>query len=181
MKILSGCVFGNGITRTCSSELTKMKLLFLFSFVAVTMLHCTAKKNETTDTVGEDKNTVSETAPAILEKGCYGYHANNSSIEFEITETGETVAGNLMYALAEKDKNTGTFEGHLKDDKLLGVYTFHSEGSESAREVAFLVKGNQLIEGYGEVEVEGNKATFKDRNALNYSSAMPLTQSDCDP
>jgi hypothetical protein len=158
-----------------------MKLLFLFSFIAVTMLHCTPKKNETTGTVAEDKNRVPETTPTLLAKGCYGYHANNSSIEFEITETGETVAGNLMYALAEKDKNTGTFKGQLKDDKLLGVYTFQSEGSESEREVAFLVKGNQLIEGYGEVEVAGNKATFKDRKALNYSATMPLTQSDCDP
>ncbi len=84
---------------------------------------------------------------------------------------------NLTYAYAEKDKNTGTFTGEFNDGKLVGTYTFQSEGVESKRQVAFMLKDNQLVEGYGELNEDGT--IFKDVNSVNYSSTMPLTKMDC--
>lgn len=113
----------------------------------------------------------------VLQKGCYTYDENGTTIDLEITENGDSVTGNLAYALSGKDKNTGTFKGRLKDDKLIGEYTFRSEGVESSREVAFMVKGGRLIEGYGEMTDEGT--AFKDPDAIDYSSKMPLAKTDC--
>ena len=76
---------------------------------------------------------------------------NGTTINLEITELGNPVMGNLTFALSGKDRNTGTFKGRLKDEKLIGEYTFQSEGVESSREVAFKVDGDRLIEGYGEL------------------------------
>ena len=114
---------------------------------------------------------------ANLEKGCYTYNSNGNNIGFEITETGNSILGNLDYHLSGKDSNTGKFKGNLNGDKLFGTYTFTSEGNESTREVAFLVKGDQLIEGYGELGKDGT--TFKNRDEVSYTSSMPLTKGEC--
>lgn len=116
-------------------------------------------------------------AKANLEKGCYTYNLNGNNIRFEITETGDSILGNLDYSLSGKDRNSGTFKGNLKGDKLFGTYTFMSEGMESNREVAFLIKGNQLIEGYGELDNAGT--TFRNRDNLSFTSTMPLTKGEC--
>jgi len=115
---------------------------------------------------------------SALEMGCYSYHGNGNAIDLEITGLNNGVSGKLMYALDGKDRNSGTFSGRLNGDKLLGTYTFISEGIESMREVAFLIKDNQLIEGYGELNENGT--TFVDRSNLSYTSTMPLTKTDCD-
>ena len=157
-----------------------MKKIFPVVFVALTLLNCKNKeqKNESTNPV-EETVTVETTKPITLDKGCYVYNANNSMITLEITENEEAISGNLTYALAEKDKNTGTFKGQLKEDILIGNYTFQSEGVESVREVAFKLDGEQLFEGYGEMVVEGSKASFKDTSTINYMATMSLTKTDC--
>ncbi|MEH6407471.1 MAG: hypothetical protein V7767_09335 [Leeuwenhoekiella sp.] len=114
-----------------------------------------------------------------LTKGCYVYNVDDNLIKFEVEKTGETVSGNLDYAFAEKDKNHGTFTGHFKGDTLIGDYTFQSEGMISSREVAFLVKNNQLFEGYGQIITNGSEVKFKDSGALKFNSTMPLKQKDC--
>ncbi|MDD7886099.1 hypothetical protein [Flavivirga sp. 57AJ16] len=68
--------------------------------------------------------------------------------------------------------------GKLNGDTLFGEYTFMSEGIESKREVAFLIKDHQLIEGYGELNED--RTAFVDKNNISYTSTMPLTKTDCD-
>ncbi|GGG34220.1 hypothetical protein GCM10010976_02430 [Bizionia arctica] len=112
-----------------------------------------------------------------LQIGCYLYKENGNMINLDITKNDNPVEGFLTYSLKEKDKNIGVFKGQLEGDKLVGNYTFKSEGKESTRQVAFVLKVNQLIEGYGELNEEGTM--FKDINAINYSSTTPLTKSVC--
>ena len=65
----------------------------------------------------------------------------------------------------------------LNGDKLIGTYTFDSEGKSSSREVAYELKDNQLIEGYGDLDDSGTK--FKDVNTIKYTSTTPLLKVDC--
>lgn len=95
----------------------------------------------------------------------------------EITEINKVVKGKLSYSLDGKDKNSGTILGTLEDNKLFAVYTFTSEGVESKRDISFLIKDNQLIEGYGELHADGT--SFVDKNNITYSSSFPLTKTDC--
>lgn len=94
-----------------------------------------------------------------------------------LTEVTDEVNGNFDIVFAEKDSNNGTFVGKLNGNKLIGLYTFQSEGTESSREIAFLVTNNQLIEGFGELIENGTK--FKDTAAIKYSSTMLLTKVEC--
>ena len=129
----------------------------------------------------EAPETVAPPQPVpTLEVGCYTYDANGNKVVLEITEINNAVLGNLSYALSEKDANAGTFAGELLDSVLIGKYTFMSEGTQgNTREVAFLFKDGQLIEGYGELDETGT--AFKDKNALSFSSSMPLSKTECEP
>lgn len=122
--------------------------------------------------------TTTETAVEGLELGCYEFSSDTNNIHFEIASLEPNVTGTLAYTLDGKDSNSGTFEGSLMDDKLFGTYSFTSEGVESKREVAFLVKDNQLIEGYGELTENGT--AFVDRGNLSYTSKMPLSKTICE-
>ncbi|RSC95914.1 hypothetical protein [Tenacibaculum singaporense] len=151
------------------------KLLILF---LVTTLAISCKKKESkNDVTKESKEVVVQTPTTLVQIGCYEYNKDGNQILFEITEINNTVEGTINYVLAEKDANTGAFSGTLTDDKLIGIYTFSSEGTESTREVAFMVKDNQLIEGFGELNETGD--AFKNKNNISYTSTMPLTKTDC--
>lgn len=151
------------------------KILILF---LVTTLTTSCKKEKyKNDVTKESKEVVVETPTTLLQIGCYEYNKEGNQILFKITEIGNTIKGAINYVLAEKDANTGTFSGTLTDNKLIGIYTFSSEGTESTREVAFMVKDDQLIEGFGELNKTGN--AFKNKNNISYTSTMPLTKTDC--
>ncbi|MEC7262604.1 MAG: hypothetical protein VXW38_02620 [Bacteroidota bacterium] len=159
-----------------------MKKTIITSFVTLLVVFaCKTKESKEVDSVPAAPETVAppQSAP-ILEVGCYTYDANGNKVVLEITHINETVLGNLSYALSEKDANAGTFAGELLDSVLIGKYTFMSEGTQgNTREVAFLFKDGQLIEGYGELDETGT--AFKDKSALNFSSSMPLSKTDCEP
>jgi hypothetical protein len=140
------------------------------------MLNC-KNKEEKKENINSQENTSEEKKPASIDLGCYIFNDGKNEVTFEITENGNEIKGNLNYAFAEKDKNSGSFIGKLNDNILLGKYTFQSEGTESVREVAFKIDGDKLIEGYGDLNEEGT--AFKDPANLNFTSKMPLTKTDC--
>lgn len=154
-----------------------MKNLLSTSVLLLLLVSC---KEHTTTTTTTTVSTPTETeivTDAKLEKGCYGYNNDASKITFDVIKTDDTVVGQLIIALKEKDRNSGEFVGQITVDKLMGVYTFMSEGVESKREIAFKIDGNQLIEGYG--EMNGNGTTFRDAASINYTSTMPLILNGC--
>ncbi|MCR8667908.1 hypothetical protein NO995_09460 [Aestuariibaculum sp. M13] len=112
-----------------------------------------------------------------LKTGCYVYSGDGNELLFQITDVSDDVYGRLKYRYHEKDENMGNFRGKLYSDKLLGTFTFISEGIESVREVAFLVKKDTLIEGFGTLNETGT--AFKFRDSIAYSSKMPLVKTNC--
>ncbi|WP_179348003.1 hypothetical protein [Winogradskyella pacifica] len=149
----------------------------LLTFVAFTFFNCKNKEDKPEETIKEVPMEEEVVITPTLEKGCYMYSENGSLVNMEITKNDNPVEANLTYAFAEKDKNKGSFTGEFNDGKLVGTYTFQSEGVESKRQVTFMLKDNQLVEGYGELDETGTM--FKDVNSVNYSSTMPLSKTDC--
>lgn len=147
------------------------KTMFLLS---MTTLLFACKK---ADTIPQPNSTPTTTETIIPLEECYVYHANGSSVELQFERKGNEIFGTLTYALAEKDKNTGTIKGKLENDILLAEYTFQSEGIESTRQVIFKFKDKQFIEGYGEITADGTH--FKDPAKVTFTSTMPLSKADC--
>lgn len=155
-----------------------MKKLVLLTFALVTVVSCKNNTKTENQSVTEENTVMEASQKSTLETGCYEYKSDDNNIKMKITEVNENVMGDLHISYAEKDDNQGKFVGMLNGNKLIGTYTFNSEGIKSSREIAFLVKDNQLIEGYGDLNEEGTK--FKDVNTIKYTSTMPLTKVDCD-
>ncbi len=153
-----------------------MKKLIVLSFVALTMLNC-KNKEQKTENSNSDLQEAAKDTTTTLDLGCYVFNDGKNTVSIEITENGKEIKGNLTYALAEKDENSGNFTGELREGILIANYTFQSEGKETIRQVAFKVDGDKLIEGYGELNNEGT--AFKDLKNINFTSKMPLIKTDC--
>lgn len=108
--------------------------------------------------------------------GMYNYEQNGSTVTLQLTVNGNKASGNLLYALKEKDRNSGTFVGEIKDEILLADYTFSSEGVLSVRQVSFKLTNASAIEGYGEVEEINGKMFFKDPANLEFGTGLVLTK-----
>lgn len=145
----------------------------IFLLLALPLLLVGCKKNEVV-VLGEPV-TVKPTT--VSPEACYVYDKDGTAISLQIKTTGEEVTGTMEYAIAEKDKNTGAIKGKWINNILLLDYTFQSEGKESTRQVAFQLKDNQLIEGYGEMNEDGTQ--FKEVSQLKFTSTMPLSKTNC--
>jgi hypothetical protein len=110
---------------------------------------------------------------------CYSYNKNKDYVMLKITIIDNKVTGDLVYEYYEKDKNSGKINGVIKGDTLFADYTFMSEGLTSLREVAFLIKQNELVEGYGAVEEKEGKTIFKDKSTLEFNNTMVLKKIEC--
>ncbi|WP_221390733.1 lipocalin family protein [Dyadobacter sp. NIV53] len=110
---------------------------------------------------------------------CYAYMGKKDTAFMHINIADSIVTGNLKYAIFEKDSNDGTLQGKLKNDTLLANYTFVSEGVESVREVVFLKKGDDWLEGFGEVEEKAGSVIFKDKTKLKFRNGMLFKMTEC--
>ena len=89
------------------------------------------------------------------------------------------VTGRLTYKIYQKDSNKGDFEGVMKGDTLIADYKFMSEGKESVRHIAFLIKDSVATEGYADMEEKEGKMVFKIISKLDFSKGMKLQQIAC--
>ena len=152
-----------------------MRLLLMTVLAA--SIFCSCNNEVKTGETATTKQTTQPTNQNDLEIGCYGFTDGKNTVMLDVTDNKEQVKGNLSYALAEKDKNEGTFTGSVNYNILMATYTFQSEGKTSTRMVAFKIEGNKLMEGHGEMSVDG--VNFVNVNNLSYSSNMPLEKGKC--
>lgn len=94
---------------------------------------------------------------------------------------GNAVTGKLVYNHYEKDDNTGSIKGELRDNRIYANYIFQAEGGTSTREVAFQIQDTLLLEAVGEVEERDGKMVFRDSDKLRFDSTHPFRKVDCRP
>jgi hypothetical protein len=151
----------------------KSSLLLISAFLC--LIQCTSKTPNTTTEGAQETSG----QPDLPDNVCFAYAQNDDIIGLTLTMNGNKVNGKLAYAVAEKDRNSGTIDGSWKGDTLIGEYSFHSEGRLSTREIVFLRKGDTLVEGYGEVEQVNTKTSFKSRKNLQFLENFPLKRVPC--
>ncbi|RRA89315.1 hypothetical protein [Paenimyroides viscosum] len=145
------------------------KILYCFN-VMVLLSAC----NQKTEKI--ESNNTATTINQTNFSGMYNYEQNGSTVTLQLTVNGNKASGNLLYTLKEKDRNSGTFVGEIKDEILLADYTFSSEGILSVRQVSFKLTNASAIEGYGEVEEINGKMVFKDPANLEFGTGLVLTK-----
>jgi len=112
---------------------------------------------------------------------CFTFDDNNGNNgDLLIYGTGSNrVLGKLSYRLSGKDKNYGAFYGYMKGDTIIVDYKFQSEGVYAHREVAWIRKGDQLLEGYGDVYEKNGDVKFKDVSKLTFGKSIIFNKTVC--
>ncbi|MEZ0610178.1 hypothetical protein ACAW74_16800 [Fibrella sp. WM1] len=143
---------------------------------------CQSRRADQTETATTDTSATAASQPLAPETDqCYAYTSARDTIRLKLLPAGDSLTGELVYKLAEKDQNIGTLRGRMRGDTLLARYTFQSEGVESVREVAFLKQADALVEGYGPVTEQNGNMVFTDRSKLVFTSSLRLTPVNCRP
>ncbi|HVE62079.1 MAG TPA: hypothetical protein VNA26_09675 [Chitinophagaceae bacterium] len=156
------------------------KILFLSGIIVLTA--CSSNSNDSS-TTGEtthagSNDTIVTTKPVIL-TGCYQMTMKNDSGWLDIVVNDTTVTGNLKYNLHEKDNNTGTINGVVRDNMIYADYRFQSEGTASVREVIFKISGDTLIQAFGDLIEKNGKIVFVNKNDLQYTNTSPFIKGNC--
>lgn len=156
------------------------KSFFLFATAAI--LSCNNQQEntteETTATSADTANTPAATIQ-IPDKLCYASMKGKDTVMLTVEKFPNVVTGRLAYKLYQKDSNKGDFEGVMNGDTLIADYKFMSEGKESVRQVAFLIKDSIATEGYADMEEKEGKMVFKTTVKLNFLKGMKLQQIAC--
>lgn len=143
----------------------------LFALLMIILTSCNNKPST---------NSTAEIASKINQPStCYSYSKDSNNILMQIAIEDNIVKGDLLIEYYQKDKNKGKIYGEMKGDTMYAEYTFMSEGVNSTREVAFLKKGNEMTEGFGDVEEKSGKMVFKNKATLKFESKISLTKTEC--
>ncbi len=153
----------------------------LFAIVLIFVAGCTSSGNEKVDTTGGDSAVISPGSATVKNnpQGCYAWKSGKDSAGLNLQVSGTKVTGTLNYNLFEKDSNKGSITGTMEDDMIVADYTFQSEGMTSVREVVFKIDGDNLIEGLGDIDVEGDTVRYKNKTELEYNTERPFVKTDC--
>ncbi|HEX7847728.1 MAG TPA: hypothetical protein VF476_18135 [Chitinophagaceae bacterium] len=111
---------------------------------------------------------------------CYQYITAKDTVQLKLIDVDKAITGTLVYKLFEKDRNKGTILGYIKDGLLVADYTFMSEGMQSVRQVVFKQDNDSFMEGYGEIEIKNDRASFKDISSLKFDGPIKLLKVPCE-
>ena len=111
--------------------------------------------------------------------GCYVAHLQKDiyTLVIQSQEDGRAF-GMLAYNNYQKDSSSGSFEGTLVDDILLGNYSFDSEGMHSDRQVIFKKVGASFVQGFGPVKIVDNKEVLE-TDKITFDSNIFVKSDDC--
>ncbi|MFC5626637.1 hypothetical protein [Algoriphagus winogradskyi] len=154
-----------------------MKALSTLFFAALVMSACKGPKEDTPVEVAfsPDEEHVEE-----INTECFRYYGDKDTVLLTTHVDGMKITGTLDYSLFEKDKNTGTIEGEIRDDLIIAEYTFMSEGVTSNRQVVFKNTEEGWKEGYGEIKTVDGIPVYVNMDSLDYSHQIALTPVPCD-
>ena len=147
--------------------------------IAVSCKNEPAKQETAKSDEGISKDSSTVNSAAATNKYCYANFKSKDTVILSFTQSDTTITGNLLYKFFEKDKNLGTINGVIKGDTIIADYSFSAEGTTSNREVVFLKKNGELVEGFGDVEAKDGKMIFRNRSALTFDNSVVLQSTDC--
>lgn len=148
-------------------------------FLAIFLAACAGESSK--QPISSSESTATSVAPPTTNplQGCYLAVIKSDSTYLSLQINDGSVTGQLTYRHAEKDNNTGTLSGVLKNDLIIADYTFQSEGKTSVRQVVFKTGVDRLTEGFGEIDMKGDTARFKNVSHLEFDETNAFVKTSC--
>ena len=156
-----------------------MKKIILFAFILSAGCNSYTSKDQSEKIIKDTSVSKKDAPMPFMMPGCYAWVAKKDSALLTLDISGNKVSGNLNYVLYQKDNNKGIINGILQDSLIIADYTFQSEGMTSVRQVVFKLHGNSLIEGFGDIDMKGDTARFKNISQLQFQEERPFIKTDC--
>lgn len=153
---------------------------FTSCLLAIAILSCNNQASEKVATVQSDTASPAvENKIMIPSSVCYASYQGKDTVTLKTENFPNVVTGILRYNLYGKDRNKGEIDGVMHGDTLVADYRFQSEGAQSVRQVAFLLKDSTAIEGYGPMEEKDGKMIFKHLGGVDFSKGIKLRKVEC--
>ena len=153
-----------------------MKASIAAFFIVLAMISCKGPKEDSPIDVAfspEDEQLMN------MNTECFQYISEKDTIKLTTHIDGTNITGTLNYSLFEKDKNSGTIDGEIRDNLIIAEYTFQSEGQTSKRQVVFKNTDEGWKEGFGEMkEVDGIPVQVN-IDSLDYRHGLALKPVPC--
>ncbi|MCC2589847.1 hypothetical protein [Chryseobacterium sp. MFBS3-17] len=155
-----------------------MKKSVFVALIAILVVQCKEKKEKLKNDHAADSMAVntSEFDIEAIPESCYMAASGKDSLFVKYSDNLGTITGKMHYKNFEKDSSSGDIVGMFDGDTLKVDYTFQAEGTQSTREIWFLKKDDQLIEGIGEYDESGE--TYKDGAPVKFEG-QKLQTADC--
>ena len=153
-----------------------MKNIFLF--VVILLFGCNGNSDKTTKNP-EGQSQVKQPLTEDSSIVCYILENEKDTVSLKMMVDKNQVSGDLLIHYFEKDRNAGTIKGEMKGDTLFATYTFMSEGIKSNRDVVFLKKDDELMQGYAGINPAKGEPDFTDHSAIKFDHKFVLKKSDC--
>lgn len=157
----------------------KKNILLVAALNAVIILFGCNDNSDKTEKNTATKNEAKEPEIAESSTSCYILENGKDTVSLKMIIDKDQVSGILLYHYFEKDRNRGYIKGKMKGDTIFANYTFMSEGIESKRDVVFLKKGDELMEGYAKINSVTGEPDFTDHSAIKFDEKFVLKKSDC--
>ena len=160
------------------------KNLIFLSLVAIAFSSCEKKSTELVNETNSSPDSLivpesNEPIESSTLQTCYVGATGKDSVFISLDDNLGTITGKMRYKNFEKDSSFGDVVGTQNGDTLKLNYTFASEGTTSEREIFFLKKAGNLMEGIGEHKIENNKDVYTTPSQLKFEGNT-LKQTDCE-
>ncbi len=144
-----------------------MRIAVLLSFPVIMIACQSAPSNQ-------------QSAESEASAHCYRKVTGRDTFVLQLVVNDGDVKGVLEYDFHEKDGNTGTVDGALKDNIFRGTYHFKSEGVTSDRPVIFKMMGDQLYEALADSADANGVPVFAADDARLHFDPSPYTKAACE-
>lgn len=156
------------------------KILFAAGFAAL-IVSCEKKNNQDVVLQPDFDSTAVASDSALTQEpittNCYINVSGKDSLLLSYEDNLGTITGKMNYKNFEKDSSKGDISGLMNGDTLKVVYTFEAEGTTSNREIWFLKKDKNLVEGIGNYDESGEN--YADGKSVKFEKGAILTPVDC--
>ncbi|NML38203.1 hypothetical protein HHL17_13440 [Chitinophaga sp. G-6-1-13] len=152
-----------------------MKTLPFFLLLAAVVTSCSQSGNQA------NKNTDSLKTEMISgnSDACFLKTTGKDSVLLQVHIQDTSINGDLSYRYFEKDKNTGTISGSIRNNIIHAQYTFMSEGVQSTRPVVFKLQDDKAYEAVPDsINPEGIPVFAGNDAALKFD-VEPLSKISC--
>ncbi len=109
---------------------------------------------------------------------CYLAVSNADSAMLSIGKENVKTVGKLAFNFSEKDDTNGSVSGEFNGDTLFVEYAFKYKGTKYSNPQVFLMKGDSLVQGHGDMRTMLGRTYFEDHSKITFDGFV-FKPSDC--